>query len=75
MDDSKEVLDMLRKLCGYWQNDTQRKITIAQDDATRHWILRWGDGNTEWAWGATLREVIRNAAADDQNRELIYPGQ
>lgn len=70
-----ELLNGLRKLCGYVQDSSQTTITISQDDATKAWILRWGTGPTQWAWGGSLREVIRNAIRDDQNRALFNPAQ
>ena len=40
-----DLLDKLRRMCGYVEDVSQQSVTIAQDDATREWSLYVGIEN------------------------------
>lgn len=58
-----ELLNGLRKLCGYVENGSNTSVTIFRDDATRDWVVYVGN---RWYWGRDFKETIRKAIDDNQ---------
>lgn len=58
MDDT-QLIDGLKRLCGYVENGTDRSVTIFQDDATREWMVRVGK---QWpSHGNSMRQALEAA--------------
>ena len=59
MKTDKELLDGLRDLCGYVEDDSSSRVTILQDDATKDWLLRVESRTIAYSTG--FRSVISDA--------------
>ena len=55
-----ERLKGLRELCGYVEDGSSQTVTIAQDDATKDWIIRWND-RAGWVFSTSFKGVIDEA--------------
>ena len=54
----------LRNLCGFIENGTDTTVSISQDDATKHWILKVGKRSY---YGFTFIDAFNEAFADEAN--------
>lgn len=54
-----KAFDNLRKCCGCVQNGSEMTVVIAQDDATRTFVVRVGENAS---YGDTLQEALAKAA-------------
>lgn len=65
-----ESIGNLRKLMGHYQNGSDTKVTISQDDATGDIVLRLGDLQTGKCFvGRSLEQVIEFAFVARQGEE------
>lgn len=57
-----DLLDGLRRLCGFVEDGTSDVVTICQDDATREWCITSGHNSTSTRlkhfYGKTFREAL-----------------
>ena len=62
-----ELLEGLRNLCGFVEDGSSEAVTIAQDDATKDWIVRVGGlGSKRWWYGRSLKEALTSAMQEDK---------
>lgn len=65
MHTDSELLDFLAKACGYVANATETTVRIFQDDATRDWLVKVGEGpRAPRGYGNSLRQAIENLMTD-----------
>ena len=53
--------EVLRRLCGYVEDDSNTSVTIAQDDATKDWILIIGNKKQEFIFSETFMGLFEVA--------------
>ena len=46
--------EVLRRLCGYVEDDSNTSVTISQDDSTKDWILVIGNKKQEFIFSETF---------------------
>lgn len=77
-----DLLDKLRRMCGYVENGSSEYITIGQDDATTEWGLQVGDsharstGKARRYSGTSFHRVIfvaaeKELAAEEPQADMI----
>lgn len=60
-----QLIDGLRKLCGYVEDGSATSVTISLDEATRDFTLSVGRGpSTPWTFGHNVREVLEKAITE-----------
>ena len=58
-DKEEQYFDDPRHLCGHIEDGTDTSITIAQDDATKEWVLRIHGGKETLLFSPTISGLIK----------------